>query len=126
MSYIFLHGLGQNQSNWKETIDEMSKDLYIDCPNLFDLCENELSQKGCFQSRMDAAMSMDMLIQDRGIERHFDNEEEAVQYVYEQISDGKVSNSHLAAFTFDSAEIEYVEKELEEMYNRRAPNSFII
>lgn len=43
MSYIFPHGLGQNQSNWKETIDAMSKDLYIDCPNLFDLCENELN-----------------------------------------------------------------------------------
>lgn len=52
----------------------------------------------------------------RDIEKHFGNEEEAVQYVLEELSKGKVDNSHLIAFTMDSEEILEAEKELKEMF----------
>ncbi len=52
----------------------------------------------------------------RDIEKRFDNEEEAVRYVLEQIFEGKVDNSHLAAFTWDGKEILEAQKELEEMF----------
>ena len=52
----------------------------------------------------------------KDIEKHFDNEEEAVQYVLEEISKGKVDNSHLVAFTMDSEEILEAEKELKELF----------
>ncbi len=52
----------------------------------------------------------------KDIEKHFDNEEKAVQYVLKQISEGNVDNSHLAAFTWDSKEILNAEKELNEMF----------
>ncbi len=47
---------------------------------------------------------------------HFGNEEEAVQYVLEELSKGKVDNSHLVAFSMDSEEILEAEKELQEMF----------
>ena len=36
---------------------------------------------------------------------HFGNEEEAVQYVLEELSKGKVDNSHLVAFSMELQEM---------------------
>lgn len=52
----------------------------------------------------------------REIEKTFSREEEAVQYVMKQISEGKVSNDHLVAWTWTKEEIEQAEKELQERF----------
>ncbi len=51
----------------------------------------------------------------REIEKIFNNKEEAVKYVMKQISEGKVSNEHLAARTWSEEDIEQAEKELQEI-----------
>lgn len=53
---------------------------------------------------------------ERYTEKYFESEEEAVQYVFELLSEGKVENSHLVAFTMDKKEIMAVEKVLKEMF----------
>lgn len=53
MSYIFLHGLGQDQSSWKETLNEMNMDLEVDCPNLFDICQNEVTYNNLYTAFSD-------------------------------------------------------------------------
>lgn len=53
MSYIFLHGLGQDQSSWKETLNQMNIDLEADCPSLFDLCENEVTYNNLYTAFSD-------------------------------------------------------------------------
>ena len=49
MSYIFVHGLGQNSSNWKETIDGLDIATNIECPDLFDLYIGELNYNNLYR-----------------------------------------------------------------------------
>jgi pimeloyl-ACP methyl ester carboxylesterase len=37
MDYIFVHGLGQDSSSWKKTIDTMELSSHMYCPDLFSL-----------------------------------------------------------------------------------------
>lgn len=50
MSYIFVHGLGQNSSNWKETIDSLDIATNIECPDLFDLYKGELNYNNLYRT----------------------------------------------------------------------------
>ncbi len=52
----------------------------------------------------------------REIEKIFNEEAEAVKYVFDQIYECRLDNAHLAAWTWDSKEIENAEKELQEMF----------
>lgn len=38
--FIFLHGLGQTPSSWKETAALLPQDIKAHCPDLFALCED--------------------------------------------------------------------------------------
>lgn len=49
LGYVFVHGLGQNSSDWKETIDYLDRVTNIDCPDLFDLYKGELSYKRLYR-----------------------------------------------------------------------------
>lgn len=49
MSYIFVHGLGQNSANWKETIDGLDIATNIECPDLFDLYIGELNYNNLYR-----------------------------------------------------------------------------
>jgi len=49
LSYIFVHGLGQNSSNWKETIDGLDIATNIECPDLFDLYIGELNYNNLYR-----------------------------------------------------------------------------
>ncbi|WP_054703595.1 alpha/beta hydrolase [Bacillus sp. JCM 19041] len=37
MNYLFVHGLGQDSSTWKKTIDTMELNSHVSCPDLFSL-----------------------------------------------------------------------------------------
>lgn len=50
MSYIFVHGLGQNSSNWRETINGLNIVTNIECPNLFDLYIGELNYNNLYRT----------------------------------------------------------------------------
>lgn len=50
MSYIFVHGLGQNSFNWKATIDGLNISTNIECPNLFDLYIGELNYNNLYRA----------------------------------------------------------------------------
>ena len=52
----------------------------------------------------------------RQVEKRFESEEDAVKYIFKQIYDCRLDNSHLVAWTWDSKEIEAAEKELQEMF----------
>lgn len=45
MKYILLHGLGQTSCSWNNTIQAMSDELDIVCPNLADWLHDE---KPCY------------------------------------------------------------------------------
>lgn len=50
MSYIFVHGSGQNSSNWKETIDSLDIATNIECPDLFGLYKGELNYNDLYRT----------------------------------------------------------------------------
>lgn len=50
LSYIFVHGLGQNSSNWRETINGLNIVTNIECPNLFDLYIGELNYNNLYRT----------------------------------------------------------------------------
>lgn len=50
MSYIFVHGLGQTSSIWKETNDELNVATNFICPDLFDLCIGELNYNNLYRA----------------------------------------------------------------------------
>lgn len=50
MINIFLHGLGQNSSSWERTIEYMNTDIEIKCPNLFDLCSDDLTYINLYEA----------------------------------------------------------------------------
>ena len=50
MSYIFVHGLGQNSSIWRKTINGLNIVTNIECPNLFDLYIGELNYNNLYRT----------------------------------------------------------------------------
>lgn len=50
MRCIFVHGLGQNSSSWKEIVNELNIDSQINCPNIFDLCNGELNYNNLYNA----------------------------------------------------------------------------
>lgn len=50
MRCIFIHGLGQNSSSWKEIVNELNIDSQINCPNIFDLCDKELNYDNLYNA----------------------------------------------------------------------------
>ena len=50
MSYIFVHGLGQNSSSWRKTINGLNIVTNIECPNLFDLYIGELNYNNLYRT----------------------------------------------------------------------------
>lgn len=52
----------------------------------------------------------------RNVEKRFENEEEAVKYVFEQIYKCRLDNAHLVAWAWNKEEIEAAEKELQQMF----------
>lgn len=45
-----MHGLGQNPSNWKETIKYLDLAITIECPDLFDLYKGEPNYSNLYQA----------------------------------------------------------------------------
>lgn len=45
-----MHGLGQNSSNWRETINGLNIVTNIECPNLFDLYIGELNYNNLYRT----------------------------------------------------------------------------
>ncbi|AVM69461.1 hypothetical protein C3V36_09530 [Lachnospiraceae bacterium oral taxon 500] len=52
----------------------------------------------------------------RHVEKRFENQQDAVKYVFKQIYECRLDDSHLVAWTWDSKEIEAAEKELQQMF----------
>ena len=50
LSCIFVHGLGQNSSSWRKTINGLNIVTNIECPNLFDLYIGELNYNNLYRT----------------------------------------------------------------------------
>ena len=50
LSYIFVHGLGQNSSSWRKTINGLNIVTNMECPNLFDLYIGELNYNNLYRT----------------------------------------------------------------------------
>lgn len=50
MTYIFVHGLGQDASAWAKTIDGMRFNTEVVCPEIFGLCKTEKTYDNLYKA----------------------------------------------------------------------------
>lgn len=50
MSYIFVHGLGQNASSWEKTIKGLPDKIEIECPNIFEFGMERLNYNHLYKA----------------------------------------------------------------------------